>query len=125
MLCFSNGMCFIGLTPLFPERLCSVVHFCDKGCAEFLIPWITAQDHLAVQFSQRRKEPGTISFPNLAEDYNIRLIRMLELISETDRDLMLNEQLIGIIFRHIKQASLFGVAHGCFDRYETEIQRLK
>ena len=103
MLCFSNGMCFIGLTPLFPERLCSVAHFCDKGCAELLIPGITAQDHLAVQFSQRRKEPGAISFPNLAEDYNIRLIRMLEFISETDRHLMLDEQLIGIVFRYVNE----------------------
>lgn len=103
MLCFSNGMCFIRLTPLFPECLCAIVHFCDKGCAEFLIPWITAQDHLAVQFSQCRKEPGTISFPNLAEDNDIWLIRMLEFISETDRYLMLNEQLIGIIFWHINE----------------------
>ena len=31
---------------------------------------------------------------------------MLELISETDRDLMLNEQLIGIIFRHINESGV-------------------
>lgn len=96
-------MCFIGLTPLFPERLGSVVHFNDKGCAEFLIPGIPAQNHLAVQFRQCREEPITISFPNFAEDYNIRLIRMLKFISETDRDLMLKEQLIGIVFRHINE----------------------
>ena len=44
-----------------------------------------------------------ISFPNFAEDYNIRLIRMLEFISETDRYLMLDEQRIGIILRHVNE----------------------
>ena len=103
MLCFSNGMCFIGLTPLFSERPCSVVHFRYKGIAEFRIPRITAQDHLTIQIRQCREELIPITLSQLAEDDDIPLIGMLKLLPETNGHLMLDEQLICIIFRHVNE----------------------
>lgn len=103
MLCFSNGMCFIGLTPLFSEQLGSIIHFCDKAAAKLFISGVAAKNHLAVQFRECRKETLTISLSDFAEDNDIRLIGMLELISETDCYLMLNKQLIGIIFRNVNE----------------------
>ena len=103
MLCFFNGMCFIGLTPLFSERLGSIIHFCDKAAAKLFISGVAAKNHLTVQFRECRKETLTIPLSDFAEDNDIRLIRMLEFISETDRYLMLDEQLIGIILWHVNE----------------------
>ena len=96
-------MSFIGLTPLSPERLCSIIHLGNKGYAERFVSGIPAQDHLAIQFRQCGKEPITIPLPDFAEDDNIRMFRMLELIAEMNRYLMPDEQLIGKVLRHVNK----------------------
>ena len=104
MLCFSNGMCFIELTPLFSESPCSVVHFCNKGCAELLVLGIPAQDHLVIQFRQCEEEAFSVTLSDLAENDDIRLIRVAILISKANSYLMLNEQMIGVIVRNIDES---------------------
>ena len=103
MLCFSKGTYFIVSTPLFTERKSAPVHFADELPAEFIVSGISAEDHFIGKLSKRSEKSVAITLAHLAEDDDIRFIRMLKLMTKAYSYLVLDEQLIGEILRHINK----------------------